>query len=80
MPQSSAEKVKLGHYRPWKKVRKRNWLPTLSFWNIPGVFRATCTSLRSIMDADATSASGPARSRRAPPVAQRQRNASRYEA
>ena len=35
---------------------------------------------RSIMCADATSASGPACSRRAPPGVQRQRNASRHEA
>ena len=43
-------------------------------------FEATIGLSRSIMCADATSASGPACSRRAPPGVQRQRNASRHEA
>jgi hypothetical protein len=38
------------------------------------------TAPRRMICPDATSASGPARSRRAPPGVQRQRNASRHEA
>ena len=43
-------------------------------------FEATIGLSRSMICADATSASGPACSRRAPPGVQRQRNASRHEA
>lgn len=52
----------------------------LHFQNIAPYFFVLSRLPRDMICPDVTSASGPARSRRAPPGAQRQRTASRHEA